>query len=151
MCVNDTQKCTNDAKIFFSMHHSNAHYSSMKFPPTDICEQFLSPTTWFNDSPQVELLKLLPPHLVQTGTLVGAHQRPVAIVLHPLHEEVRDPEGIEQVSSPWLLLPSVLLQVQELEDVGMPRLKVDGKGTGSLRDSNIMSPIPSSWVLFVRD
>lgn len=51
---------------------------------------------------------------------------------HSLHEEIRDPEGKEQVPGSLLFFPSVLLQVQELKDVQVPWLQVDGKSPRSL-------------------
>lgn len=48
----------------------------------------------------IELLKLLPPAVCEARSLVGAEQRPVLIGLNSLHEEIRNPESIEQVPSP---------------------------------------------------
>ncbi len=50
-------------------------------------------------SPLVEALKLLAPGVSQARTLVRAHQRPHAIALNSLHEEIRDPKCIKEVSS----------------------------------------------------
>jgi hypothetical protein len=46
--------------------------------------------------------------LVQHGhlTLIRAHQKPVAISLNPLHEQVRDPHGVEKV--PGAMLEGVI-------------------------------------------
>ena len=63
---------------------------------------------------------------------MGAHQRPVAVGFHALHEQVGDPQGVEQVAGAHLLLAVVLLQVQEVEDVGVPGLQVDGEGALAL-------------------
>merc|ERR1719470_615246 len=80
----------------------------------------------------IESLELLPPDLVQSWTLVRTHQGPVTIRLHPLHEQVRDPHGVEKVPGALLLLPVVLTEIQEVEDVSMPRLEVDGEGSWPL-------------------
>lgn len=58
---------------------------------------------------------------------MGAHERPLAIFLNSLHEEIGNPERIEKVPGPLLFLAVVLLQVQEVKDVSMPGLQVDGK------------------------
>ena len=80
----------------------------------------------------VQLLEFLAPDIGQSGALMRAHECPVCIRLDPLHEEVRDPEGIEKVACAALLLAYVLLAVEEVEDVDVPRLEVDSEGTGAL-------------------
>ena len=67
-----------------------------------------------------------------------AHERPVCVRLNPLHEEVRDPEGIEEVTGAALLLANVLLTIEEVKYVDMPRLKVDREGTGALNKQGIV-------------
>ena len=54
------------------------------------------------------------------------------VALHSLHEQIGDPHGVEEVPGPLLLLPSVLLQLQEVEHVKVPGLQVHGEGPGSL-------------------
>lgn len=54
------------------------------------------------------------------------------VALHSFHEEVWDPQGKEQVSGPLLFFPGVLLQVQKVKHVRMPRLQVHGERTGPL-------------------
>ena len=87
-----------------------------------------------HNSPSVELLKLLSPAIRQARTFVGAHQAPAAVLLHTLHEQIRNPESIEQVTSTLLFFARVLLEIQELEDVSMPWLQVHGKCTGPLQN-----------------
>lgn len=70
---------------------------------------------------------------MQTRRLMRAHERPQAVLFHPLHEKIRDPHGVKQVPSPALLLARILLCIQELEDIRMPRLQVDGEGTRPLK------------------
>jgi len=40
-------------------------------------------------------------------------------------QEIRNPKGVEEISSSRLLLSVVLPEVQEVEDVRVPRLEVD--------------------------
>src|SRR5690606_12452352 len=80
----------------------------------------------------IELLEGLPPGVGQAGALVGAHQGPVAVLLHALHEEVGDPQRVEEVAGAELLLAVVLLQVEEIEHIGVPGLQVDGEAALAL-------------------
>lgn len=41
-----------------------------------------------------------------------------------LHEQIRDPHGIEEVASTLELIPVVFLQVEERHNVSMPWLKI---------------------------
>ena len=63
---------------------------------------------------------------------VRAHESPVSVLLDSLHEEIWDPEGEEEIPGSVLLLAGVLLRVEEVEDVRVPRLQVHGKGAGTL-------------------
>ena len=58
-----------------------------------------------------------------------AHQTPHAILLHTAHEEVRDPQGVEEITCALFFLAVVLAQVQEVEDVRVPRLQVNGESS----------------------
>ena len=58
-----------------------------------------------------------------------AHQTPHAILLHTAHEEVRDPQGVEEITGALFFLAVVLAQVQEVEDVRVPRLQVNGESS----------------------
>merc|ERR1719500_1454665 len=80
----------------------------------------------------IQSLKLLSPDLMQSWALVRTHQGPVTISLHPLHEQVRDPHGVEEVPGTLLLLTMILTQIQEIEDVRMPGLKVDSESSWPL-------------------
>merc|ERR1719234_1894906 len=82
--------------------------------------------------PGVKLLELISPDLVQARAFMGTHERPLTVFLNSLHEEIRDPESIEKVPCPLLLLAMVLLQVKEVKDIGMPGFKVDGKSSRPL-------------------
>ena len=70
----------------------------------------------------VKLLELRTPGGVEAGALVRAHQGPVAVFLHALHEQIGRPHGVKQVAGAHFLLAVVLLQVQEFENVGVPGL-----------------------------
>lgn len=83
-------------------------------------------------APAVQRLKLGAPHVCQPRRLVGAEEAPLAVGLDARHEQVVDPEAVEQVARARLLLAVVLAQVQPLKDVRVPRLQVHGKGTLAL-------------------
>jgi hypothetical protein len=53
---------------------------------------------------------------------------PCAVLLYPLHEEVRDPHSIEQVTRSLHLIAVILLQVKELDYVSVPGLEVHSDG-----------------------
>mmetsp|Transcript_15041 Transcript_15041/g.28232 ORF Transcript_15041/g.28232 Transcript_15041/m.28232 type:complete len:201 (+) Transcript_15041:1285-1887(+) len=84
--------------------------------------------------PCVHSLKLLAPNIHQSLAcalvegLVGAEEGPVLVLLHALHEEVRDPKTVEKVAGTLLLFAMVLPQLEELKDVCMPGLQVHGEG-----------------------
>ncbi len=80
----------------------------------------------------VEGLKFGTVGIVQPGALVGAHQGPLGVLFHALHEEVRNPKGVEQVTRALLFLTRVLAEIQEVKHVGVPGLQVHGKGSFAL-------------------
>ena len=75
----------------------------------------------------VHRLELCAVAVRQTGALVGAHQRPVLVGLHALHEQVGDPQCIKEVARTVLFGSRVQLHLQKLLDVRVPRLEVDGE------------------------
>ena len=77
------------------------------------------------------------------------HEGPVPIRLDPLHEEVGDPEGVEEVAGAVLLLARVLLAVEEVKDVCMPRLQIDGKRPGALTTTTLMLYRVHNFVKFI--
>ena len=81
---------------------------------------------------RVERFKLRSPAVGQTWASVGAHERPIAVFFDALHEQVRRPEGVEQIAGALLLLSVVLAQVEEVENVRVPWLDVHGKRTLTL-------------------
>lgn len=92
---------------------------------------------------QVQLVEVLSPDVRQAGRLVGAHEGPVLVGLHALHEQVVDPQAVEQVAGARLLLAVVLAQVQPVEDVRVPGLHVDGKGALALAAALVDVPAGS--------
>ena len=83
------------------------------------------------DVPSVKLFELLSPAVGEPGTLVRTHEAPHAILLDPLHEEVRNPHGVEEIAGALFLLAVVLAQVEEVEYVAVPWLDVYGKRAGA--------------------
>lgn len=80
----------------------------------------------------VQSLELVAVDVGKTRALVGAHQSPGAVLFDTLHEEIGDPQSVKQVASANLFLSVVLAEVKEAEDIGMPRLEVNGECTGTL-------------------
>ena len=63
--------------------------------------------TLLNNALEVELVEALAPCLGQAGGLVGAEEAPVLIGLDAAHEQVVDPQTVEQVAGTGLLLACV--------------------------------------------
>jgi hypothetical protein len=61
---------------------------------------------------------------VQVGQSDGREQRPVAVLHHPLHEQVRNPVGGVHVVRAAAVVAGVLAQLEELLDVEVPGLEV---------------------------
>ena len=80
----------------------------------------------------IEALELLAPRGVEAGAVVRVQQRPVLVRLHSLHKQVRNPKSKEQVARAVLLFARVLLRVEEIEYVGVPRLQIDGERSRTL-------------------
>jgi len=91
--------------------------------------------------PLVQLFKLLAPDVVQTGTLVRAHERPLRVLLDAAHEQVGYPQSIEKIAGSLFFFARVLPAIQEIEHVGVPRFEVDGKSTGSLKRTQVIREI----------
>ena len=73
----------------------------------------------------VGLVERRTPQVGQLGSLVGVDQRPVGVGLDAPHELVGDPVGeVEVVGAPGVLT-GVVTQLEELLDIGVPRLEVD--------------------------
>ena len=66
-----------------------------------------------------------------------AHEGPVLVCFNTPHEEIWDPQGVEEVTGSVLFRSIVLAQLQEIVHVRVPWLKVDGKCTFTLAASLI--------------
>lgn len=75
----------------------------------------------------VESFKLAAVAVVQAGCFVRTEERPFGVGFHALHEEVGYPHGVEEVAGAEFFLAVVFLQVEIIEDVGMPRFQIDGE------------------------
>lgn len=80
----------------------------------------------------VEGLELLAPDLMETRCFVGAEEGPFATGFNSLHEQIGDPKRIEEITGSNFLLAMILAQVDELKDVGVPRLEINSKRTRAL-------------------
>ncbi|KAF1761128.1 hypothetical protein GCK72_009382 [Caenorhabditis remanei] len=58
----------------------------------------------------VKSFELLSPAVIKSWAFAWAHQRPILILLDTLHEEIRNPESEEQVTSTLLFWSSVLAE-----------------------------------------
>ena len=76
---------------------------------------------------RVELVEFVAVDVAQPGAFVWTEQTPVAAGGHPLHEQVGDPQRVEQIPGPTLLLAVVLAQLQELLNVRVPGFDVHGE------------------------
>mmetsp|Transcript_1961 Transcript_1961/g.5685 ORF Transcript_1961/g.5685 Transcript_1961/m.5685 type:complete len:304 (+) Transcript_1961:879-1790(+) len=88
----------------------------------------------------IETLELLAMTLLQTLTLMRTHETPHAIVLNPFHEEIGHPKTIKEITCSLLFFAMVLLHIEHIEYVGMPRLQVNGERTGTLPSTLINVP-----------
>jgi hypothetical protein len=72
----------------------------------------------------VALRKGLADEVVQVAGLARREQRPLALLDHPLHEQVGDPVGRVHVVRAAAVVAGVLAQLDELLDVDVPGLEV---------------------------
>mmetsp|Transcript_19727 Transcript_19727/g.38612 ORF Transcript_19727/g.38612 Transcript_19727/m.38612 type:complete len:405 (-) Transcript_19727:253-1467(-) len=72
----------------------------------------------------IEFVKLGSVNFRESTSLVGAKKGPFSVLLHTLHEKVRNPECDEKVAGSDLLLTVVLTDLHEVKDIRVPRLKV---------------------------
>ena len=71
------------------------------------------------------------PAIGKSGAFIGAHEGPHSEFFDPLHEQIRDPKCVEEVAGSLLFFSVIFAEVEEGKDIGVPRLEVDGKSTGS--------------------
>ena len=62
----------------------------------------------------------------------GAEEGPLLVLVHAAREQDGDPQGIEQVAGSLLPSPMFPLELEEVEDIRMPRLQVQCKGALAL-------------------
>ena len=86
---------------------------------------------------RVELFERCAVVVSQPWAFVWAHQGPITVLFHTLHEQVRNPKGVEQIACALLFLTVVLLEIEKVVDVGVPGLDVNGKRTLALSASLI--------------
>ena len=80
----------------------------------------------------VERFKLVAVSVMEPRHVIRAEQAPHSIGFDTFHEQVRSPHGIEQVASSLFFSTSVLLELEEILDIRMPWLHVDGECTRAL-------------------
>lgn len=85
----------------------------------------------------IQSLELLSPAGIQSGALIRTHQRPIPVLLYPLHKQIRNPKSVEEIAGTLHLVTMVLPQVQEGKDIGMPRLNVGSNTSLALSTSLI--------------
>lgn len=85
----------------------------------------------------VELYEFVSPAVMKTLSLVRTEQRPISALLASVHKQVGYPQRIEQISSTVFFLSGVLLEIQKLKHVCMPRFQIDCKSSLSLSSSSI--------------
>ncbi len=81
---------------------------------------------------QVGFLEGLAGLVVQVAHVRGAEQRPLRVLHHALHEQVRDPVRRVHVVRAAAVVAGVLAQLQELLDVEVPGLEVRAHGALAL-------------------
>ena len=115
--------------------------SSFNLSINDMRPQMLGFDSWssfaFLFILSVESFKLLSKWFKQARAFIRTHECPISFFLNSLHKEIRDPKSIEQISRSILLLTSILLHIQEIINISMPGLKVNGKRSFSLSASLI--------------
>ncbi len=80
----------------------------------------------------VEFLELLSVALGEAGALVGAHESPLSVGLDALHEQVRNPQGVKQITGTVGLVSVVLSEVQKGKDISVPWFEVNGNASLAL-------------------
>ena len=83
----------------------------------------------------VKFFELFAPDLRQSRTLIGAHECPQLILDDSPHEEIRDPQAVEEIPCSVLLLACVLLEIKEVEDICVPRFEIHGERSLPLASS----------------
>jgi hypothetical protein len=82
---------------------------------------------WHASSALPDRCSLVTQRLADDANAEAAGNTGNTYLLDALHEEVGDPQRVEQVARAVLLRAGVLAQVEELKHVRVPRLEVDRK------------------------
>ena len=77
-------------------------------------------------------LELVAVEVGEVRDLLRVEQRPRPVLLDALHEQVGDPVGEVEVVRAAGLVAGVVAQLEELLDVGVPRLEVDARSALAL-------------------
>ncbi|AMQ10760.1 hypothetical protein [Brazilian marseillevirus] len=85
----------------------------------------------------VELLEFRSIDIIETGSLIGAEETPLTVFLHSFHEEVRGPDGIENLSGSHQVISSGFSGINKVKNVHMPTRKE--KGSTSLPPSCLVN------------
>jgi hypothetical protein len=80
----------------------------------------------------IGLLERLSGEVVQIRRLIGREQRPVPILGHALHEQIRHPVGGIHVMGAAAVVARVLAQIEELLDVDVPGFEIGADGALAL-------------------
>ncbi len=63
-------------------------------------------------------------NIFQPRTFIRTHQRPISMILHSFHKQIRNPKGIEQIPRSLILIPMILPQIQKRKDIRMPWFQI---------------------------
>ena len=66
---------------------------------------------------------------MQFSHIFGVKQRPFCILLHSLHEQIRNPQSIKHISRPLFFFTVILLQLQETFNLIMPWFNIGSTST----------------------
>mmetsp|Transcript_12764 Transcript_12764/g.23829 ORF Transcript_12764/g.23829 Transcript_12764/m.23829 type:complete len:351 (-) Transcript_12764:99-1151(-) len=94
--------------------------------------------------PFVEFDKFVSVHVGQSRCLVGTKEGPGAVALDAFHEQIGNPQGVEQVSGSIGFVSVVFAEIQKGKNVGMPRFQV--AGNASLAFAASLIDVPSRVV-----
>lgn len=80
----------------------------------------------------VEILEDLSMAIRKTRSLIRREERPLTVVLHALHEEIRNPHAVKEITRALLFGTLVELHTKKVLDIAMPGLQIDRKGARPL-------------------
>ncbi len=77
----------------------------------------------------VGALEVVTEQVGEVWHLLGVEQAPLPVLLDALHEQVGDPVGDVEVVRAAGVVAGIVAQLEEVLDVGVPRLEVDARST----------------------